>query len=85
MDTLSFVSDGWAGTTGDKMDSASKPVTSSLIQAANADQLGAEDTRAVEVHVEKGLDSTGGGWDAYDVWRRFIKEARERRKSPDSN
>jgi len=23
-----------------------------------------------------------GGWDAYDVWRRFIKEARERRRHP---
>ncbi|MGH8178158.1 MAG: hypothetical protein ACREV5_18025 [Steroidobacter sp.] len=48
--------------------------------AANADQLG--ETRPVGA----GSIEATGGWDAYDVWRRFIKEARDRRKSQtDSN
>lgn len=71
-----------AGSSNDLMSSASTPVKSQLISsgpAANADQLG-------EIHpVEgKGIEATGG-WDAYEVWRRFIKDARDRRKHPDSN
>jgi hypothetical protein len=44
--------------------------------AANDDHLGnalkQQDTRTVQA-------AETGGWDAYDVWRRLIKEARERR------
>ncbi|MFO7190221.1 MAG: hypothetical protein DIU74_011095 [Pseudomonadota bacterium] len=29
----------------------------------------------------RSLEATDG-WDAYEVWRRFIKEARERRRNP---
>jgi hypothetical protein len=32
----------------------------------------------------KGMESTGA-WDSYDVWRRFIKEARDRRKNSEPN
>lgn len=41
--------------------------------AANADSLGETDgsVRTTE---------TASGWDAYEVWRRFIKEARDRRE-----
>ena len=64
------------------MSSASTPVKNQLISAgsaANADQLG--EVRPVEA---KGIEATGG-WDSYEVWRRFIKDARDRRKHPDSN
>jgi hypothetical protein len=44
--------------------------------AANADQLG--EGRAAE-RVEPSIEATGG-WDAYEVWRRFIKTPRDRRK-----
>lgn len=73
------------------MSSVTKPVVSQLISggsAANADQLG--ETLAVSADIgidtviEPGIESTGG-WDAYEVWRRFIKEARDRRKHQDSN
>jgi hypothetical protein len=46
--------------------------------AANADQLGAwqaQDDGAIDT----GSDSTGA-WDAFDVWRRLIKEPRDRRR-----
>jgi len=41
--------------------------------AANADHVG-------ETVVVTPVNGTGQGWDAYDVWRRFIKEARDRRE-----
>lgn len=69
----------------DLMSSASKPISSQLISshhpvsAANADKLG--DAAAAQM---KDIESTGG-WDAYEVWRRFIKDARARRRHPDSN
>lgn len=34
--------------------------------------------------VRPNIESTGG-WDAYEVWRRLIKDARDRRKQQDSN
>ncbi len=65
------------------MNTASKTKTGQMLNAgsaANADQLG--ETRPVGA----GSIEATGGWDAYDVWRRFIKEARDRRKSQtDSN
>lgn len=40
--------------------------------AANADQLD-------ERPRPPSFTDTGSGWDAYEVWRRFIKHARDRR------
>ena len=45
-----------------------------LAPAANADDLGERAPAA------KATD-TATGWDAYEVWRRFIKEARDRREA----
>jgi hypothetical protein len=82
MDTLFFASDQRTGIPVDTMSSVSKPITSQIVTAAvaaNADQLG--ETRTIE---NKSIEATGG-WDSYEVWRRFIKEARDRRKTSDSN
>ena len=40
--------------------------------AANADRLG-------DQMGEHQLTEAVSGWDSYEVWRRFIKEARDRR------
>ncbi|HMN45452.1 MAG TPA: hypothetical protein PKE27_12790 [Povalibacter sp.] len=45
-----------------------------LASAANADDLG---DRVPDAKVT----DTASGWDAYEVWRRFIKEARDRREA----
>ena len=45
-----------------------------LAKAANADDVG---DRAAPL---AGVTETATGWDAYEVWRRFIKEARDRRE-----
>jgi hypothetical protein len=76
------------------MNSLNKPVVSQMISggsAANADELG-ETVAAAAAPMEIGIDTviepsigTTGGWDAYEVWRRFIKDARDRRKHQDSN
>jgi hypothetical protein len=47
------------------------------VPAANADLIGSD--AMDQTVVESGSTSTG--WDSYQVWRRFIKEARERRRS----
>lgn len=63
----------------DLMTSATRPIKRPLIEAgsaANADEISESTESTVEV---KGIEGTGA-WDAYDVWRRFIKEARDRRK-----
>lgn len=62
------------------MSSIQESITDRLIEpasAANADQLDAQRT-----HSPANLTGTATGWDAYEVWRRFIKEARDRRESP---
>jgi len=49
-----------------------------IVSAANADVLredSSEDSSAVK------MTETASGWDAYEVWRRFIKEARDRREA----
>jgi hypothetical protein len=46
------------------------------IPAANADRIGADAMEQTLVQPE----STSTGWDSYQVWRRFIKEARDRRR-----
>jgi hypothetical protein len=71
-----------------------KPVVSQIISgssatAANADQLGdalalTSSDVGIDTVVQPNIESTGG-WDAYEVWRRLIKDARDRRKHQDSN
>lgn len=81
MDIVFRPPDSRTGMPGELMSSVSKPITSQLmsVSAANADQLG--ESRPVET---RSIEATGG-WDAYEVWRRFIKDARDRRRSQDSN
>jgi len=45
--------------------------------AANADRLSEQ---AVDRLPQIGLTETASGWDSYEVWRRFIKDARDRRR-----
>lgn len=47
--------------------------------AANSTHLSDQLARNRQTHAP--LTETASGWDAYDVWRRFIKEARERRRT----
>jgi hypothetical protein len=68
-----------AGPTVDAMNVASGSATGQMLNAeaaANADELG--EGRPLTEH--SGLEA-GGAWDSYEVWRRFIKDARDRRKS----
>jgi hypothetical protein len=44
--------------------------------AANADHVSERAAAPVAARAE----SAAGGWDAYEVWRRFIKDARDRRQ-----
>lgn len=73
------------------MSTVIKPVVSQLISggsAANADELGtvAAAQGAADVGIDTMIESAGtGGWDAYEVWRRFIKDARDRRKQQETN
>ena len=75
------------------MSTLTKPVVSQLVSggaAANADELhealavAAGPDIGIETVIEPSIESTGG-WDAYEVWRRFIKDARDRRKHQDTN
>jgi hypothetical protein len=69
-----------------------KPIVSQISggSAANADQLGEAmaitgPEIGIDTVIEPTIESTGG-WDAYEVWRRLIKDARDRRKHhQDSN
>lgn len=68
------------------MSTVIKPVSQMISAgpAANADNLGDSISRAApragaDTVVQPGIESTGG-WDAYEVWRRLIKDARDRRK-----
>jgi hypothetical protein len=76
------------------------PLSSSLMgAAANADRLGESDAAAatqrsaIDIEglalegrsIESRSIETSGGWNAYEVWRRLIKEVRDLRKRPDSN
>jgi hypothetical protein len=83
MDFLFDPPDPLTGAAGELMSSVPKHLNGAQLisgAAANADQLG--EGRS---HEAKGLEGTGGGWDAYEVWRRFIKDARDRRKHSESN
>lgn len=74
------------------MSTVIKPAVSQIISgasAANADQLGealalSSPDVGIDTVIQPNIESTGG-WDAYEVWRRLIKDARDRRKHPDSN
>jgi hypothetical protein len=83
MSTVFLPPDPRTAMSGDPMSSATKPKTNPLINspvsAANADKLG--ETTSVEI---KSIEATGG-WDAYEVWRRFIKDARAKRLHGDPN
>jgi hypothetical protein len=46
-----------------------------IASAANADDLGEGHSSGLR------MTETASGWDAYEVWRRFIKEARDRREA----
>lgn len=89
MDTVFSTPEQRPGVPGDAMSSdlmtsATRPIKRPLIEegsAANADEINESTEPTVEV---KGIESTGA-WDSYDVWRRFIKEARDRRKGLTSN
>lgn len=52
---------------------------STAASAANDDRL---DEMSLNARAATEVDptETQSSWDAYDVWRRFIKEARDRRK-----
>ena len=75
------------------MTTVTKPVVSQMISdaaAANADDVG--DALVAGAEADIGIDTviessngTNGGWDAYEVWRRFIKDARDRRKQQGQN
>jgi len=90
MDIVFFTPEQRTGLSGeplpsDLMTSATKPIKRPLLEAglaANADEI---DETSTESTVEtKAFESTGA-WDSYDVWRRFIKEARDRRKGQERN
>lgn len=76
------------------MSTVSKPVVSQLISggsAANADKLG-DTVATAQDGADIGIDTviqpslgSANGWDAYEVWRRFIKDARDRRKQQETN
>lgn len=75
MDTVFIFSDR-TGLIVDSMSSVSKTTDGQMLNiasAANADRLDEARSR------EQGIEGTGA-WDAYDVWRRFIKDARDQRK-----
>jgi hypothetical protein len=44
-----------------------------VVPAANADHL-------AEARRSSAVTDTDSGWDSYEVWRRFIKDARARRE-----
>jgi hypothetical protein len=63
---------------GKHMNNVSPAIPAHVIaagSAANADHLG--ERSAVPAPA---LTHTSAGWDSYEVWRRFIKDARDRRQ-----
>jgi hypothetical protein len=65
---------------GKHMNSVSNPLPVHVLasgSAANADHVGERAVPAV------GRAEPAAGWDAYEVWRRFIKDARDRRQHQD--
>ena len=71
------------------MSTVIKPVSQMISggSAANADQLGdaialSPPEVGIDTVIQPNIESieSTGGWDAYEVWRRLIKDARDRRK-----
>lgn len=85
MDTVFFSLDGLRLTdprTQDPMGIVSKTMNGQLLSTATA----ANEDRLDQAGPAERAAESSGAWDAYDVWRRYIKEARERRKPhTDSN
>lgn len=79
--TTVFMPPDTIDSSGQSMNSAHKNRIIGAASAANDDRLGEAVLLRQEAH-PRSIESTGG-WDAYDVWRRFIKEARERRTQQD--
>jgi hypothetical protein len=76
-----FVPPGPNDLSGKHMNTVSPVIPAHVIaagSAANADHLG--ERTAVPVPA---LTETHTGWDSYEVWRRFIKDARDRRQHPE--
>jgi hypothetical protein len=73
-----FTSPDQAGLTADSMSTVSRSATGQPLNAgtaANADEMG-------EAHpIEHSGIEAASAWDSYEVWRRFIKDARDRRKA----
>ena len=74
MDTVFFLLDR-TGLTVDSMKTVSKTMNGQMLNVPAA----ANDDRLDEVRPHDRRIEATGAWDAYDVWRRFIKEARDRR------
>jgi hypothetical protein len=67
-----------ADLSGKHMNSVSPSLPAHVLasgSAANADHLGER-----SVVPAPALTETHAGWDSYEVWRRFIKDARDRRQ-----
>lgn len=81
MDIVFFSIDGLRPTdpfAHDHMSTASRTMNGQLLSAAAA----ANEDRLDEVRAADRTAESSSAWDAYDVWRRLIKEARERRNAP---
>ena len=62
-----------------KINNLSNIILRDTAPAANADQLVIPGkTRHDDVQADE-ISHTATGWDSYEVWRKFIKEAREKR------
>jgi hypothetical protein len=77
-----FLPPGSASLTRDLMSSVPERIHNPLatpVTVANADQLG---ERPAVPQQKRDIEVTAG-WDAYEVWRRFIKDPRDRRQQPE--
>lgn len=82
---------GASGEVATSIPESTRPPIRREAPAANADRLSDADREADRNRTQRaplapppGIDVTGG-WDAYEVWRRLIKDARDRRRKPDSH
>lgn len=77
MNTVSVPPGPTDDSSGKHMNSVSPSLSAHMLatgSAANADDLGERGAGPTA-----GRSESHGGWDAYEVWRRFIKEARDAR------
>jgi len=76
-----FFPPGRTNKSGKHMNSVSTSIPAHVIasgSAANADHVSERAAAPAAVRPE-----VPAGWDAYEVWRRFIKDARDRRQHQD--